>query len=129
MAVLTGYGWPGNIRELENVVERTVLFAESDRIEVSDLPETLRGTSAGRTDPSVAESAKQTAVTNMEVGQTSMKDIVRQATVEIERELIIKALHETRGNVTRAAHLLQISRKGLQNKMKEFGLREPEPKA
>lgn len=128
MAVLTGYAWPGNIRELENVVERTVLFAESDRIEVADLPETLRGTSAGRTDPSVAESAKQTAVTNMEVGQTSMKDIVRQATVEIERELIIKALHETRGNVTRAAHLLQISRKGLQNKMKEFGLREPEPK-
>ena len=53
-----------------------------------------------------------------------MKDIVRQATVEIERELIVKALNETRGNVTRAAHLLGISRKGLQNKMKDFGLRD-----
>ena len=111
-------------------MERTVLFAETDRIEVSDLPENLRGTQAGgRSDPNVADSAKQTAVSNMEVGQTSMKDIVRQATVEIERELIIKALNETRGNVTRAAHLLQISRKGLQNKMKEFGLREPDTKS
>ena len=52
MAVLKGYGWPGNIRELESVVERTVLFAETDRIEVSDLPENLRGTQAGgRSDP------------------------------------------------------------------------------
>ena len=129
MAVLKGYGWPGNIRELENVVERTVLFAETDRIEVSDLPENLRGTQAGGRSDNVADGAKQTAVNNMEVGQTSMKDIVRQATVEIERELIIKALNETRGNVTRAAHLLQISRKGLQNKMKEFGLREPDTKS
>ena len=53
-----------------------------------------------------------------------MKDIVRKATVEIERELSLQALDETRGNVTRAAHLLGISRKGLQNKMKDFGLRE-----
>ena len=59
----------------------------------------------------------------------SMKEIVRQATAGIERDLIIQALDETRGNVTRAAHLLRISRKGLQNKMKEFGLRDPENKS
>ena len=80
-------------------------------------------------DPKFTTPYKWKFCKNMEVGQTSMKDIVRQATVEIERELIIKALNETRGNVTRAAHLLQISRKGLQNKMKEFGLREPETKS
>jgi len=57
-----------------------------------------------------------------------MKDIVRRATTEIERDLIAQALDKTHGNVTRAAHLLRISRKGLQNKMKEFGLREPENK-
>ena len=54
----------------------------------------------------------------------SMKDIVKQATAELERDLIIKALEETKGNVTRAAKRLKISRKSLQNKMKEFGLRE-----
>lgn len=53
-----------------------------------------------------------------------MKDIVRQATATLERDLIVKALDETHGNVTRAAHLLRISRKGLQNKMKELGLRD-----
>ena len=46
---------------------------------------------------------------------------------EVERDLIAKALEETVGNVTRAAKLLQISRKSLQTKMKEFGLRDDAP--
>ena len=55
-----------------------------------------------------------------------MKEIVRQHTATLERDLIVKALDETQGNVTRAATLLGISRKGLQNKMKEFKLRDEE---
>ena len=54
----------------------------------------------------------------------SMKDIVRQATAELERDLIARALDETGGNVTHAARRLKISRKSLQIKMKELGLRE-----
>ena len=46
---------------------------------------------------------------------------------ELEKDLITKALEETGGNVTRAAKLLQISRKSLQTKMKEFGLRDTTP--
>jgi DNA-binding NtrC family response regulator len=45
----------------------------------------------------------------------------------LERDLIVKKLDETGGNVTRAARLLQISRKSLQTKMKEFGLRDTTP--
>ncbi|HEX7704159.1 MAG TPA: helix-turn-helix domain-containing protein, partial [Kofleriaceae bacterium] len=45
-------------------------------------------------------------------------------TARVERELIVKALDETGGNVTQAARLLKISRKSLQMKMKEFGLRD-----
>ena len=48
---------------------------------------------------------------------------MRARAAELERDLIIRALEETGGNVTRAAKLLQISRKSLQTKMKEFGLR------
>jgi len=55
---------------------------------------------------------------------TSLKDIVRAETERVERELIVRALEETGGNVTQAARKLKISRKSLQNKMKEFGLRE-----
>jgi DNA-binding NtrC family response regulator len=57
---------------------------------------------------------------------SSMKDIVKQATAELEKDLILKALAETQGNVTQAAKKLKISRKSLQNKMKEFGLRDGE---
>jgi DNA-binding NtrC family response regulator len=56
----------------------------------------------------------------------SMKDIVRGAAAALERGLIVRALEETGGNVTQAARKLKISRKSLQNKMKEFGLRDPE---
>ncbi|HET6345785.1 MAG TPA: sigma-54 dependent transcriptional regulator [Myxococcota bacterium] len=124
LAVLAAHAWPGNIRELENVVERTLLFTDHPEIGVEDLPEELRRATGLTQGPGTGP--VPTPMPAIETGSASMKDIVRQATSNLERDLIIKALDETRGNVTRAAHLLQISRKGLQNKMKEFGLRETE---
>jgi DNA-binding NtrC family response regulator len=59
-----------------------------------------------------------------EVG--SLKEAVRAETERVERELIQRALDETAGNVTQAARKLQISRKSLQTKMKELGLRDRE---
>ena len=60
----------------------------------------------------------------MPVSSTRTANCVPKAeTVRVEREMIVKALDETGGNVTRAAKLLQISRKSLQIKMKELGLR------
>jgi len=128
LTCLAAYHWPGNIRELENVIERTVLFSEGDAIDVRDLPEDLRGVDAKAANGRAAARLEPT-LPAVEPGNASMKDIVRQATLEIERDLIQKALDETAGNVTRAATLLGISRKGLQNKMKDFGLRDPENKA
>ena len=124
---LETYPWPGNIRELENVLERTVLFTEHDAIDVADLPESMFKPVAGPTPQPmpVAATASGASRPNIEAG--SMKEIVKKATEELERDLIVKALDETGSNVTRAAQLLGISRKGLQNKMKEYGLRELEP--
>ena len=112
MQLLLQYGWPGNIRELENVMERSILFAEGPVVRAEDLPETLR-------ERAVAAGATGAPAT----AGASMKDIVRQAQAELERELIARALEETGGNVTQAAKRLQISRKSLQVKMKELGLR------
>ena len=107
---LVAYSWPGNIRELENVIERCLLFAEGTEIGESDLPAEIRvGAEAPRSE---------------NVGETGLKEQVREAAVKIERDLIQRALGQTGGNVTRAARLLKISRKSLQNKMKELGLRE-----
>ena len=115
LEVLRGYHWPGNIRELENVLERTLLFCEGPRIEAEDLPAELRN---GSSDPRMS-------VAIPGVGVTGLKDAVKMTTQRLEREMIEQALDATGGNVTRAAKTLEISRKSLQTKMKELGLREP----
>jgi DNA-binding NtrC family response regulator len=135
LAVLEAHSWPGNIRELENVLERTILFTKGDRIERSDLQ--LGGTaephphahhSTGPIPPITEDDLDDNAVGGEHAGSQSgsLKDIVRAETSRVERELIVKALDETGGNVTQAARLLKISRKSLQMKMKEFGLRDKE---
>jgi DNA-binding NtrC family response regulator len=112
---LLSYPWPGNIRELENVVERAVLFCDGELLTVQDLPLDVR---EGR--PRARSEAQATDAT----GGEGLKEQVKAATSRLERELIQKALDQTGGNVTHAARLLKISRKGLQLKMKELGLRE-----
>jgi DNA-binding NtrC family response regulator len=116
LACLAAYAWPGNIRELENVLERTILFAEGPRIGAGDLPASLRKQPA---DPPAAEA--QVAAASGPPGP--LKEIVKGQVQAIERDLIVRGLEVTGGNVTRTAKLLKISRKSLQTKMKEFGLR------
>jgi two-component system response regulator AtoC len=120
---LSAYGWPGNIRELENVLERTLLFCDSTRISVADLPPEIGGASLSLSPVAGAASSSPPVGERAPTGPQSLKDIVRAETERVERELIVRALDETGGNVTRAAKRLQISRKSLQVKMKELGLR------
>jgi two-component system, NtrC family, response regulator AtoC len=115
---LIEFDWPGNIRQLENIVERMVLLVEGDRIELGDLPEKVR---EGRGDPEAGvDTLRETGL----VPQGKLKDIVREATQELERDLILRALQEDDWNVTHTARRLGISRKGLQLKMKDYGLRQ-----
>ena len=117
LAALAAYSWPGNIRELENVLERTILFAEGKTIRAADLPASLRQAQphAGEPPPTAAG-----------LMPGPLKEIVRGQVQAIERDLIVRGLEVTEGNVTRTARLLKISRKSLQMKMKEFGLRGEE---
>jgi len=122
--LLSAYGWPGNIRELENVMERAVLFCDAQKLRVEDLPGELRGASAGSiAPPSTLEGAGSAG--DIPLGaEGGLKEHVKVAMSRLERELVSRALKQTNNNVTHAARLLKISRKGLQLKMKELGLRE-----
>jgi DNA-binding NtrC family response regulator len=102
------YSWPGNIRELENVVKKIVALNDED-LALSDL---IRAKHA-------------TAVTRTVDGQTrSLKVASKAASREAERELILKALGRTRWNRKRAAQELQISYKSLLYKLKQIGMDE-----
>ena len=113
--LLSRYPWPGNIRELENVIERTLLFCDGPSVRAQDLPAELTGR--------IGAASPLAPIPPAGVG---LKDAVRLTTQAVERDMIERALAETRGNVTQAARRLEISRKSLQIKMKELGLREPE---
>jgi len=111
MAVLLEHDWPGNIRELENLMERLVLLADGDTIGVIDLPD-LRGA------PEIG------ADDHDDLDGLGLKEYVRVHTAKLERQRIRRVLSAEEGNVTRAARRLGISRKSLQTKMKDYGLRD-----
>jgi len=158
LAALAHYGWPGNIRELENLVERMVLFASQPVIEVDALPDAFldptRGDAAMLDDRRGIEAGdvahEDTGKSDLRpVGRADaeprkpddptddeklirlplaslgfdLKEAVRAGSRMVEEALIREALAQTQGNVTRSARLLGISRRSLQSKMKELGLR------
>lgn len=111
LQALRSYAWPGNIRQLENVLERMILMCDGSVLTNADLPDEIEAVAVGK-----RENGEEPA---------SLKQIVRKQTQSLERDLIEKALEETGGNVTRAAEKLGLSRKGLQLKIKELGLKRP----
>ncbi len=125
MDVLCNYSWPGNIRELENVVERAVLFCDANKVKSEDLPPEVRGGPAVPISTPPPDANLEAAL----AGEGGLKEHVKVAMSKLERELVSRALSQTNGNVTHAARLLKISRKGLQLKMKELGLREASEKS
>jgi DNA-binding NtrC family response regulator len=145
MERLIAHSWPGNIRELENLMERTLLFCDHPVIRLEDLPADIAREPGGPGEVSTGvpacvtageipvqaeppgqppgQPSGETAEIPSKLVSSSLKEAVKAQTVRVEREMIVRALDETGGNVTRAAKLLQISRKSLQIKMKELGLR------
>jgi DNA-binding NtrC family response regulator len=104
MDIFMSHTWPGNIRELRNVLERSAIMCEKDLISRSSLP---------------GEFGKTTAKNASDIG--AVKFPIGTTVEAMERELILQTLAATNNNKTRAAELLGISLKTLHNKLKEYG--------
>ena len=103
MDIFMSHTWPGNIRELRNVLERATIMSEKDLISRASLPDEFgRVAAKGPNDLS------------------SIKFPIGTTVDAMERELILQTLHATGNNKTRAAELLAVSLKTLHNKLKEY---------
>ena len=110
LVALRAHPWPGNVRSLENTIERAVLFATSSLITAADLPERIRH---------AAESAR--CVSTTEPLPSSGFDL-RAAVERYENDLIVKALEKTGRNKNQAARLLGLNRTTLVEMLKRKGL-------
>ena len=134
LRLLATHTWPGNIRELDNVLRSATLFADDTVLGAQDFAafaETFRG---GDPEPEMAitpslaaaatagaadgESEIERAYRRIRGGDVSLFEMKK----ELERECILRALDETNGNITRAAQLLGMKRPRLSQLVKQYGL-------
>jgi DNA-binding NtrC family response regulator len=104
----TGYRWPGNIRELENVIERMLVLSNGEQITEIDLPDELRD----------SPNQQPKTLLSLELPEEGI------SLEGIERELLLRALEKSKGNQTQAARYLDISRRTFIYRMEKHGLRQ-----
>ena len=128
---LVGYSWPGNVRELRNTIERATIMAGTGMLEIDHLPPNFGepgfapaiskgnrfGVGAGESRPEVSRPSE---VERYLEDQNTVRVEVGTTVDEAERQLILKTLMSTHNNKTKAAEILGISSKTLQNKLKEY---------
>ncbi|MBN1474457.1 MAG: hypothetical protein JW914_07580, partial [Syntrophaceae bacterium] len=102
----------GNIRELENLIERMMLLAKGNEITVNEIPEEFKA------------AVSKIAAIPADESKKPFKDYMRDHVENVEKQMILKTLEEADGNVTKASKQLGLSRKGLQLKMIKYNLRK-----
>jgi two-component system response regulator AtoC len=108
MEILMNYKWYGNVRELENTIERAIVLSEKTNIELENLPIEIQN---------FREEFQMETVPDEEYS-------IKRASKALEINLIKKALQKTKGNHTHAARLLEISHRALLYKIKEYEIGE-----
>jgi two-component system response regulator HydG len=103
------YNWPGNIRELKNVIRRATLLSEGNQIQLKALPLEISTLAKAYT---IEKAFGANIVVNIN------KHNIKNASIEAEYKTIINVLKEVNFNKTKAAKILKIDRKTLYNKMK-----------
>jgi two-component system response regulator PilR (NtrC family) len=141
LEALRAYSFPGNVRELENVLERALAFANDGVIEVGDLslkgarladPAPAAETPAAQPAAAVAPALPATPATPepapapMTLGPDGLPSNLPDYLSQVERDIILRALNQTQFNRTQAASLLGISLRQLRYQMQKLGINAPE---
>jgi DNA-binding NtrC family response regulator len=105
--ILMNYRWKGNVRELENTLERAIILCDGDIIASEHIVLTQR---------SVPDSTEQSLL------EGTLEDVAKKALRVAETQCIVEALRKTRGNKSKAAEILRVSYKTLLTKIKEYGI-------
>ncbi len=105
-ALLTTYDWPGNVRELENAIERAIVLGSTDLIRPEDLPEAVLETEA--------------ETPSAEISIANYHETIK----ETKKQLIVKAIAQSDGNITEAARLLGVQANYLHRLISNLNLRE-----
>jgi two-component system response regulator AtoC len=122
MAALEGYDWPGNVRELENLVNQIVLLGENALTAWS----ALRGSiSSGVTAGAPGGPAGSPCAPVDPSGVTSLKDALETVVAHFERQIVRECLERNRGNKSRTARELAVTRRTLARKIEKYGLQGP----
>jgi DNA-binding NtrC family response regulator len=116
---LTEFEWPGNVRQLRNVIERAVILHESGPISLKDLPVLGEQSDIDQLMGHVPE--------NNEELKALKKTIRLKAVQKVEKNFLLKALAQNDWNVTRAAEKVGLQRSNFQNLMRKYGLKRPDP--
>ena len=134
LETLCAYSFPGNVRELENVLERALAFADNGVIEVADL--SLKSARLAEPAPGVAAVAviaagaavapAAAAATDTAGAPAELPNSLPEYLEQVERGIILRALAQTQFNRTQAAQRLGISVRQLRYQMQKLGIQEPE---
>jgi two-component system nitrogen regulation response regulator GlnG len=132
--MLERFQWPGNVRELENVIQRATVMAKGDVILPGDLPSLIstgtapapeRVTPPGTTGaPAPEEKPSDVAALTRTLFQWAREQENLKILPAVERELIIQALLETKGNQVQAAKLLGVTRATLRKRVEKFQIKQ-----
>jgi two-component system response regulator AtoC len=124
MSKLSGYSFPGNIRELENILERALIYGEGRIIRAEDIDIRQTPDAREKSPPEkTPESAGNKSESNSASGHPAQSAPVAQGSLEdMEKEAIRECLERNNGNRTKAAKELGVSRKTILNKIKAYGL-------
>jgi nitrogen regulation protein NR(I) len=141
LALLQRHHWPGNVRELENAMQRALVVAKGETLLPADFPAEISGSAGGPPAPGLAPAgspppARQDAnragtaapadlaALARELFRWARQDSRRKIMAAVERELVVQALLETKGNQVQAARLLGMTRATLRKRIEKYDIRQ-----